>query len=118
MITSVRRPLSLPLTSVKPNDSQVGADIDQRHPNVTSDVFDWGTWILSILGDSTAGFRFDAIKHIDEDFVVAFIKHEKTGQPNLFAVGEFWSDSIGDIFRYLDGFGAQVRSVRQRCPIY
>ncbi len=92
----------------------MGADIDQRHPDVKSDLFKWGTWILSILGDSAAGFRFDAIKHIDEDFIIAFIKdvRQKTGQPNLFAVGEFWSDSIGDIFRYLDGFGTQVRSVR------
>jgi len=91
----------------------VGADIDQRHPDVLSNLFNWGTWIQSILGDSAAGFRFDAIKHIDEDFIVGFIKHvrQETGQPNLFAVGEFWSDSIEDIFRYLDGFGTQVRSL-------
>jgi len=92
----------------------VGADIDQKHPDVTSDLFNWGTWVLSILGDSAAGFRFDAIKHIDEGFIAAFVKHvrQKTGQTNLFAVGEFWSDSIEDIFRYLDGFGTQVRWMR------
>ena len=88
----------------------VGADVDQRHPDVKGNLLNWGTWIQSTLGDSAAGFRFDAIKHIDESFIVEFIKYvrQETGQPNLFAVGEFWSDSIEDIFRYLDGFGTQV----------
>ena len=89
----------------------MGADIDQRHPDVRDNLFNWGTWIHSILGDCAAGFRFDAIKHIDEDFIVGFIKHVRqgTGQPNLFAVGEFWSHTSEEIFRYLDGFGTQVR---------
>ena len=92
----------------------MGADIDHRHPEVLSDLLDWGTWILSTLGDSAAGFRFDAIKHIDRDFIATFVKHvrQETGQPNLFAVGEFWKDSVEDISQYLDGIGAQVRLVR------
>ena len=93
----------------------MGADIDQKHPDVRDNLFNWGTWIHSILGDSAAGFRFDAIKHIDEDFMVGFIKHVRqgTGQPNLFAVGEYWSRSIDEISGYLDRFGdTQVRSVR------
>ena len=95
----------------------MGADIDQKHPDVRDNLYNWGTWIQSVLGDSAAGFRFDAIKHIDEDFIAGFIKHvrQETGQPNLFAVGEFWSDSIEDIFRYLDGFGTQVGSMRNNC---
>jgi alpha-amylase len=87
----------------------VGADIDHKHPDVTSDLLNWGTWILSTLGDSAAGFRFDAIKHIDRDFIATFVKHvrQETGRPN-FAVGEFWKDSTQDISRYLDGLGTQV----------
>ena len=92
----------------------VGADIDQRHQDVVADLYNWGVWIHSTLGDSAAGFRFDAIKHIDEDFITGFIKHvrQETGQPNLFAVGEFWSQSLEDICRYLDGFGTQVKVAR------
>lgn len=92
----------------------MGADIDHRHPEVRSDLFNWGTWVLSTLGHSAAGFRFDAIKHMDRNFIAAFIKHvrQETGQPSLFAVGEFWKDSVEDISRYLDGLGTQVRSAR------
>ena len=120
MTTSVRR---LPLSSTCRAPSltrPVGADIDQKHPDVIANLLNWGTWIHSILGDSAAGFRFDAIKHIDEDFIVNFIKstRQETGQPNLFAVGEFWSDSIEDIFQYLDGFGTQVRSVRNSVHLW
>ena len=92
----------------------MGADIDQRHQEVKDNLFNWGAWVHSALGDSAAGFRFDAIKHIDEDFIVGFIKNvrQQTGQPNLFAVGEFWSSSVDEIIGYLDRFGTQVRSVR------
>jgi len=87
----------------------MGADIDHRHPDVISDLQNWGTWIISTLGHSAAGFRFDAIKHIDRDFMSTFVKHtrQETGQPNLFAVGEFWKDSTPDISQYLDGIGTQ-----------
>ena len=121
MTTSVRRlPLYSACRAPRVTPSPVGADIDQRHPDVKGNLFNWGTWIHSILGDSAAGFRFDAIKHIDEDFITGFIKHvrQETGQPNLFAVGEFWSDSTEEIFRYLDGFGTQVRSVRSSVQLW
>ena len=90
----------------------MGADIDHRHPEVISDLLNWGTWILSTLGNSAAGFRFDAVKYIDRDFIATFVKHvrREAGQPSVFAVGEFWKDSAEDISRYLDGLGTQVRS--------
>ena len=115
MTTSVRRLMLFPPIERQLSLTRsVGADIDHRHPEVLSDLLDWGTWILSTLGDSAAGFRFDAIKHIDRDFIATFVKHvrQETGQPNLFAVGEFWKDSVEDISQYLDGIGAQVRLVR------
>lgn len=90
----------------------MGADIDHKHPDVASDLLEWGTWVISTLGHSAAGFRFDAVKHIERDFIATFIKHvrQKTGQPNLFAVGEFWKDYTPDMCEYLDGIGTQVRS--------
>ena len=92
----------------------MGADIDHKHPDVANDLFDWGKWIISTLGYGAAGFRFDAVKHIERDFIANFIKHTRqvSGQPNLFAVGEFWTGSESDISQYLDGLGTQVRSVR------
>lgn len=33
----------------------------------------------------------------------------ETAKPQLFALGEFWKDSIDDLLRYVDGLGTQVR---------
>jgi alpha-amylase len=55
------------------------------------------------------GFRFDAIKHIDESFISKFVSNarEKSGYPKLFSVGEYWKDSIDDLDTYLAQFGTQ-----------
>jgi alpha-amylase len=39
-----------------------------------------------------------------------FIKttRSESGKPNLFAVGEFWKDSVDDLERYIEGLGTQV----------
>lgn len=84
----------------------------------------WGEWVLkeasrwvfltfdpnlqaSKIG--AQGFRFDAIKHIDESFISKFVENarEKSGYPKLFAVGEYWKDSIDDLDAYLAQFGTQ-----------
>ena len=89
----------------------VGADIDHKHQDVASHLLDWGLWILSTLGDSAAGFRFDAAKHISRDFIGKFVRHmrQETGFANLFAVGELWDGTVEDLCQYLDEIGTQVR---------
>jgi hypothetical protein len=89
----------------------VGADIDHHHPDVCIDLLNWGTWILSQLGSGAAGFRFDAIKHIDREFISKFVKHVRKDRDKLFAVGEFWKDSVEDLEAYLDALGTQVRMI-------
>lgn len=88
----------------------MGADIDHHHPEASDDLCNWGTWIMKELGDGAAGFRFDAVKHIDTAFISKFVKHirEHTGKPKLFAVGEFWKDSLDSLNKYLDSLGTQV----------
>lgn len=82
-------------------------DIDHAHPKVKEDLFKWGKWVINDLG--FAGFRFDAIKHIDEHFMSEFVQtvRKETNKPELFAVGEFWKDSTESCNAYLDRFGAQ-----------
>jgi alpha-amylase len=91
----------------------VGADIEHKHPEVISDLFNWGPWILSTLGDGAAGFRFDAIKHISRNFTATFVEHvrQETGFATSFAVGEFWNSHVDDIDQYLNDFGTQVRQI-------
>ncbi|CAK5272794.1 unnamed protein product, partial [Mycena citricolor] len=88
-------------------DYLMGADVDHQHPDVREDYLNWGKWITEELG--TAGFRFDAVKHIDRDFIADFVKHVRsvTNKPKMFAVGEFWKDSLDDLETYLNGLGTQ-----------
>ncbi|KAF8217704.1 alpha-amylase [Mycena galopus ATCC 62051] len=88
-------------------DYLMGADIDHSHPDVRADLINWGKWVTEELG--TAGFRFDAVKHIDRSFIADFVKsvRAETNKPKMFAVGEFWKDSITDLEAYLDGLGTQ-----------
>ncbi|KZP22109.1 glycoside hydrolase family 13 protein [Athelia psychrophila] len=88
-------------------DYLMGADLDHSHPEVRQDILDWGVWIVKEL--DAAGFRFDAVKHIDSGFIRDFVKHvrEKSGKDSLFVVGEFWKDSLDALNTYLDTFGSQ-----------
>jgi len=88
-------------------DFLMGADIDHRHPEVMEDMIKWGKWIVDEIG--AAGFRFDAIKHIDSQFIAHFVStvREQTKKPKMFAVGEFWKDSIEDLDAYLSALGTQ-----------
>jgi len=70
----------------------VGSDIDHHHPEVYQDFFNFGKWAVDEFG--IAGFRLDAVKHIDETFMSKFISETRsnTNMSRLFAVGEFWKD--------------------------
>ena len=76
------------------------ADLDYAHPEVQQDVKNWGVWVGKELG--LKGFRFDAIKHYSEDFLLDFIRHldSQVGE-GWFAVGEFWQMSLEGLTSYL-----------------
>ncbi|ESK92575.1 glucan -alpha-maltohexaosidase precursor [Moniliophthora roreri MCA 2997] len=88
-------------------DYLMGADIDHSHPKAREDIINWGKWIINEIG--AAGFRFDAVKHIDSGFIAEFIKsvRQNTDKPKMFAVGEFWKDSLEDLEAYLGSLGTQ-----------
>ncbi|GAA5847444.1 hypothetical protein JCM9279_000483 [Rhodotorula babjevae] len=89
-------------------DYLMGSDIDHSHPAVSEDLINWGVWIMKETG--AAGFRFDAIKHIDEGFVAEFVKQvrERLDNPDLFCVGEFWKMALPSLESYLDKFPEQM----------
>ncbi|KAG8823804.1 hypothetical protein FRC19_003107 [Serendipita sp. 401] len=88
-------------------DYLMGADIDHKHPDVEKDLLEWGSWIIKEIGCS--GFRFDAIKHIDREFIGKFVQHVRasSGRLKMFAVGEYWKDSLDDLDTYLTNLGYQ-----------
>ncbi|KAJ7126978.1 glycoside hydrolase family 13 protein [Mycena epipterygia] len=84
-------------------DYLLGVDIDHRNPDVhfsasrvvytnslysdvQEDLLNWGVWILETTG--ATGFRLDAIKHIDQRFLLRFIPHvrKQSGKPRMFSV--------------------------------
>ncbi|KAK6845018.1 alpha-amylase [Apiospora arundinis] len=82
-------------------DFLMGSDLDYAHPEVESDVLNWGRWLAQTV--PLKGIRFDAIKHYSQDFLRKFITmmDEKYGE-GWFFVGEFWKDSLDDMTRYLE----------------
>ncbi|KAI0359895.1 alpha amylase [Trametes cingulata] len=89
-------------------DYLLGIDIDHRHPEVRKDLMAWGSWVLQTTG--AAGFRLDAIKHMDRRFLLSFIKHvrEILGRNDLFSVAEYWSSNIDLIKPYIRVFEGLV----------
>ncbi|SJL11595.1 related to alpha-amylase [Armillaria ostoyae] len=88
-------------------DYLMGADIDHSHPDARKDVINWGKWVIKETG--AVGFRFDAVKHIDSQFIAEFVKavREDANDPHLFAVGEYWKDDLSDLEDYLSALGTQ-----------
>ncbi|KAL2809121.1 glycoside hydrolase superfamily [Aspergillus granulosus] len=78
------------------------ADLDLSHPEVREDLLNWGTWITREL--SLGGMRLDAAKHMSTTFQKAFVEHVRktTSNPELFFVGEYWSESLRDLIQYLE----------------
>ncbi|KAG8838692.1 hypothetical protein FRB91_007462, partial [Serendipita sp. 411] len=76
-------------------DYLLGVDIDHRHPEVRDDFMKWGPWVLQETGAS-GGFRLDAIKHMDSQFLCDFLRHTRATlqRPDLFAVGEYWTSEL------------------------
>lgn len=66
------------------------ADLDFKHPEVIKNIYDWADWFVQTTG--IAGFRLDAIKHIDSFFMGNFIRDMKLKYGDDFYVfGEFWN---------------------------
>ena len=76
------------------------ADVDYAHPEVATDVKNWGVWVAKELG--LKGFRFDAVKHFSENFLRDFIANlDKNLGEGAFLVGEFWKTSLPGLTDYL-----------------
>ncbi|OJT11485.1 Glucan 1,4-alpha-maltohexaosidase [Trametes pubescens] len=78
-----------------------------------SEMEGWTAFDFLGRGDKTtggAGFRFDAIKHMDRRFLLQFIKQvrETSGRPDLFSVAEYWSGNVELIKPYIRAFEGLV----------
>ena len=56
---------------------------------VAKGLSDWGAWLRSQTG--VDGYRLDAVKHVEPDFLDTFTRRARTSAPgSFFVVGEYW----------------------------
>lgn len=81
-------------------DYLMGANLDFANPEVVDECKKWGKWYIDTT--KVDGFRLDAVKHIDSNFMKDWIEYlRKETNKELFAVGEYWNANIDDLERYL-----------------
>nr|WP_233569872.1 alpha-amylase [Falsibacillus albus] len=85
-------------------DYLMGADVDYDNSAVVAETKNWGNWFVNTL--NLDGMRIDAVKHIKFSFMSNFVNsvRNSTGK-NLFAVGEYWNNSLGALENYENKVG-------------
>ena len=82
-------------------DYLMGADIDFSNQEVIDECMKWGKWYLALTGVN--GFRFDAVKHIESNFIKDFIREMNAYyDKNLFSVGEYWNANVNELKNYIE----------------
>ncbi|MEG0288237.1 MAG: alpha-amylase [Carnobacterium sp.] len=77
------------------------ADIDYAHPGVIEETKKWAKWFIEETG--VDGFRLDAVKHINENFIYDLVKtiRNEFGE-QFFVVGEYWDSAYESVEGYLE----------------
>ncbi|MDO7906348.1 alpha-amylase [Paenibacillus sp. JX-17] len=77
------------------------ANIDYNNPVVREEMINWGSWLVDTL--QCSGYRLDAIKHINHEFVKEFANEmfRKRGE-DFYIVGEFWNPDLQACREFLD----------------
>jgi len=83
------------------------ADLDMDHPDVVTELKNWGNWYLDTTG--VDGFRLDAVKHIKFTFFSDWLNYLRTTKKKeLFTVGEYWSYEEGKLQNYINKSGGAL----------
>ena len=83
-------------------DFLMACDLDMSSEAVRNEVTAWAKWYFETTGID--GVRIDAVKHISYLFFngwLDFVKDLPDSDKNIFAVGEYWSDDIAALHRYI-----------------
>lgn len=77
------------------------SDLDLNHPDVKEELKSWALWIIRETG--VDGFRMDALKHMDADFIKEFLDtvYDEFGD-EFYIFGEYWSGDLHEIDRFLE----------------
>lgn len=97
-ITGENKGWNLGVSSEKGNfDYLMFADIDLAHPDVQEELKRWTMWFIDEL--NLDGFRFDALKHMDDVFIDELTSHIRMEKgKDFYLLGEYWSNHVNDNF--------------------
>lgn len=77
------------------------ADVDYANPEVVEEIKKWSQWYVKEA--KLDGFRLDAIKHIDRNFLEDLVNEiRENNHPDFFVVGEYWKNNIQSLKDYLE----------------
>lgn len=99
---------STKVTDEKGNyDYLMGADVDFSIPEVVEELGRWGRWYLDFTGADS--LRLDAVKHISYAFFPGWLDMlRRYKNREIFAVGEYWRDSLEELTTYLEHCGRSM----------
>ncbi len=75
------------------------ADVDFRHPEVRKHLMHWGDWV--VRETQVDGFRIDAAKHMQFEFVRDWARWVKGAKRNFFVVAEYWNSNPDALRNYV-----------------
>lgn len=76
------------------------ANIDHAHPDVVKEFKTWARWLVDTTG--VDGFRIDAAKHIDDNYMKHFTEYvESTFGESFYMFGEYWNADPNQTNHYL-----------------
>lgn len=83
------------------------ADIDHAHPEVREELIRWIGWFIQEL--NIDGIRFDAVKHIDHDFLQMYSEKilEMKGD-DFYLLGEYWDNNIDNKEMFMESTDFQM----------
>lgn len=82
-------------------DYLMGADVDFSVPEVREELGRWGRWYQDFTGFDS--MRIDAVKHISYAFFPQWLDMmRKYKHRELFSVGEYWQNDLGELLEYLE----------------
>lgn len=83
------------------------ANIDYSHEDVKREMLEWGKWLVDTL--QCSGYRLDAIKHINHEFIKEFaLEMGKKRGEDFYIVGEFWNDNLEACREFLNTVDYQI----------
>lgn len=83
------------------------ANIDHFNPDVKKELFKWTKWFIEET--NIDGIRYDALKHIDRNFINDLTKYILTEiNDEFYFVGEYWENNQGNLIEYIDGTSSNI----------